>query len=312
MSRLDRGLAKPEFAVISLHSNQSAHMTSRRQEQEEMTRVFNERCRLLGITVDDRLFWYHTIDLGQGLITPGSFDYREFIQFYQFPHNLEGRRVLDVGSATGFFAFDFERRGAQVTSLEIPSLSQWDRFPGETPLQIAEKIRASLPFHSIKTKQEIDLLFSTHSPSEIYHYLLDGPFRFCHRILKSNVRRIYSSVYALPNELASNARFDYIFAGDILLHLIDPLSALAVLAKLCEGTITIAQALAPDGPASVQYVGGDRPGDDAAEWWRPNFAWFEQVLRKLGFSQITRGASFKGTLRPGGETFDKTVVHATR
>jgi tRNA (mo5U34)-methyltransferase len=287
-------------------------MKSSKQEQEEMTRAFGERCQALGIDVDDRLFWYHTIDLGQGLITPGSFDYRESIQFYQFPDDLRGRRVLDVGSGTGFFAFDFERRGAQVTSVEIPSLFQWDRFPGEPPLRIAEKIRALLSFHSIKTQPEIDLFFSTHSPSEIYYFLLDGPFRFCHRILDSHVKRVYSSVYALPDALASDARFDYILASDVLLHLIDPLSALAALERLCDGTIAIAQTLAPDGPPCLQYVGGGCPGDDAAEWWRPNFAWFEQVLRKLGFGRITRGASFAGTSRPGGRSFEKTVVHAHR
>gem|GEM_PF-3730725 len=31
----------------------------------------------------------------------------------------------------------------------------------------------------------------------MYHYLLDGPFRFCKRLLKSKVRRRYSTIYKL-------------------------------------------------------------------------------------------------------------------
>jgi SAM-dependent methyltransferase len=287
-------------------------MTSKRLEHEQMVRAFQERCHAIGAAADERLFWYHTIDLGQGLITPGSFDYRENIRFYQFPDRMDGLRVLDIGSATGFFAFELERRGAQVTSVEIPSFFQWDRFPGESSLRILDKIRALLTFHSIKSQSQIDGFFASHSPAEIYHYLLDGPFLFCHRFLKSGVQRVYSSVYELGNELPSNERYDHVLASDVLLHLMDPLLALAALAQLCGGTLTLAQSLAADGPPALHYVGGACPGEDAAQWWHPNFAWFDQVLRKLGFKQVIRGPSFSGTSRPGGESFEKTVVHAFR
>jgi tRNA (mo5U34)-methyltransferase len=287
-------------------------MTSKRLEHEQLVRTFQERCHAIGAAADERLFWYHTIDLGQGVITPGSFDYRENIRFYQFPERMDGLRVLDVGSATGFFAFELERRGARVTSVEIPSFFQWDRFPGESSLGILDKIRALLAFHSTQSQSQIDAFFSSHSPAQIYHFLLDGPFHFCHRFLQSGVQRVYSSVYELGSELPSNQGYDYVLASDVLLHLIDPLGALAVLARLCSGTLVLAQSLAADGPPAMHYVGGASPRQDAAEWWRPNFAWFEQVLRKLDFNQVIRGPSFVGTSRPGGESFDKTVIHAYR
>ena len=58
----------------------------------------------------NRFFWYHTVDLGDGIITPGVYDYRKELEHFHFPDVMSGMRVLDVGSATGFFAFEFEKR----------------------------------------------------------------------------------------------------------------------------------------------------------------------------------------------------------
>ena len=59
---------------------------------------------------------------------------------FEFPDDMSGMDVLDIGSATGFFAFAFEKRGARVTSVELPSLSALDRFPGQSVEQSIEKI----------------------------------------------------------------------------------------------------------------------------------------------------------------------------
>jgi hypothetical protein len=69
------------------------------------------------------LGWYHTIDLGGGLVTPGAYDHRPYVGAYGFPRDLHGRTALDVGASNGFFTFDLERRGAVVTSTDLP---QWD------------------------------------------------------------------------------------------------------------------------------------------------------------------------------------------
>src|SRR4051794_2756443 len=61
--------------------------------------------------------WYHTLDLGAGVSTDGMFDLRPFVDLYGLPDSLEGKRVLDVGTFDGFWAFEMERRGASVTSL---------------------------------------------------------------------------------------------------------------------------------------------------------------------------------------------------
>ena len=210
-----------------------------------MTSAFAERCAELHLPYDERFFWYHTIDLGDGLVTPGSFDYRGHLDSYAFAPELHGRSALDLGSATGFFTFELERRGANVTSIELPSLFSWDHFPGEPPLLISGKMQRLLPNHVPQAEETLSRFFTSHSPAEQYHYLLDGPFRFCHRVLRSRAQRVYATAYDLPHALAPQ-RFDLVFAGDILAHLIDPLRAVAAMAEICDGTLIIAQALSTE------------------------------------------------------------------
>lgn len=73
--------------------------------------------------------WYHTIDLGDGLVSKGMFDHRPVMHRYGFP-SLVGKTCLDVATANGLFAFEMERRGAaRVVAMDAPSLSDLDLLP---------------------------------------------------------------------------------------------------------------------------------------------------------------------------------------
>lgn len=58
--------------------------------------------------------WFHCIDLGNGVVTPGSDGEhsQRKLEIMRLPEDLAGKKVLDVGSCEGFFAFECERRGA--------------------------------------------------------------------------------------------------------------------------------------------------------------------------------------------------------
>jgi tRNA (mo5U34)-methyltransferase len=56
--------------------------------------------------------WFHSIDLGQGLVTPGAHVSAERLPPLHLPEDLTGKTVLDVCTWDGFFAFEAERRGA--------------------------------------------------------------------------------------------------------------------------------------------------------------------------------------------------------
>ena len=56
--------------------------------------------------------WFHTIDLGDGIVTPGQDESARKLGWLHLPHSLQGKSVLDVGARDGFFSFEAERRGA--------------------------------------------------------------------------------------------------------------------------------------------------------------------------------------------------------
>jgi tRNA (mo5U34)-methyltransferase len=56
--------------------------------------------------------WWHTIDLGNGIVTPGIDPTPARLREVQIPDDLTGLTVLDVGAWDGFFSFEAERRGA--------------------------------------------------------------------------------------------------------------------------------------------------------------------------------------------------------
>lgn len=56
--------------------------------------------------------WFHRIDLGHGIVTPGVDDSPSKLKFMRIPANLSGKTVLDIGAYDGFFSFEAERRGA--------------------------------------------------------------------------------------------------------------------------------------------------------------------------------------------------------
>ena len=60
----------------------------------------------------EALRWYHTIDLGQGIVTRGVHDTPLRLARLDLPLSFAGRTVLDVGAWDGFFSFEAERRGA--------------------------------------------------------------------------------------------------------------------------------------------------------------------------------------------------------
>jgi tRNA (mo5U34)-methyltransferase len=61
----------------------------------------------------EKIQWWHPIDLGDGLVTPGADAHiRARLAEIRMPDTLVGRSVLDIGAWDGFFSFEAERRGA--------------------------------------------------------------------------------------------------------------------------------------------------------------------------------------------------------
>lgn len=272
--------------------------------------AFNERAARLGFADIENYYWYHTVELPGGLVTPGLYDIRASVASFCFPGDMRGMNVLDIGSATGFFAFEFARRGARVVSVELPSLHALDRFPGQSIEQTLEKIGAMIVPRSMGEMREY---VRKYTADELYFYLLKGPFEFCRKLLNAPVERCLSTVYDL-SEAKLGAAFDLVFMGDILLHTLNPLVALSAVAPLCRGTLVLSQVIPgePGDEPSMRYVGGDTPGSDEVSWWLPNMACMFQLLKKLGFASVTEVGRNRGVLRPSGFAYDRPILHAVK
>jgi tRNA (mo5U34)-methyltransferase len=208
----------------------------------------------------NRYRWYHTLDLGHGVVTPGIFDHRQVVDRYLLPSDLSGLRCLDVGTMDGFWAFEMERRGAeQVVAVDIddPETLDWP--------------------HSLRhtTSREID------ATKELR-------FNLAKEALGSSVSRVLRSVYDLDTDLGL---FDLVVCGDLLLHLKDPLTALERLLRVCRGSAVVCT------PIVRVRFGGKKPlaifdGIDNFQWWLPSNSALERMLRAAGFSSVTVGKPF--------------------
>jgi tRNA (mo5U34)-methyltransferase len=272
--------------------------------------AFAARAKELGLPDTSRFYWYHTIDLGEGLITPGMYDYRQTVSEFGFPEDMRGMTVLDAGSATGFFAFEFERRGARVVSVELPSLRDLDRFPGQSVEDSLAKIeRMIFPGDELQSMRRGD------SERELYRCLLEGPFEFCKTRLGSKVERCYTPLYDLTLEKTGVPEgFDLVFVGDVLVHTLYPLKALAALAAVCRGTLILAQIL-PDGPQeppAMRYIGGANPDEDHVSWFLPNRSCLLEMMSKLRFRDVAQTGVHRGFVQPGNHPFERAILRGRK
>ena len=78
-----------------------------------------------------KLYWYHCVDLGQGIVTDGDYEIGPILPSYHFPSSMADMQVLDVGRGSGAFSFELERGGAAVTATDLLSFFDWDFVGGD-------------------------------------------------------------------------------------------------------------------------------------------------------------------------------------
>jgi len=204
------------------------------------------------------LDWYHTITLPDGTVTRGMFDHRDLLPHYGIPEDLSGRRVLDVATSSGFWAFEFERRGGDVTATDVPQ-QQWD-WPTNAGTPEPDAPAAEAPLRSRN-------------------------FELAARALGSRVELRSLSVYDLtPAEVG---KFDFVHTADLLIHLERPLEALRRIRSVVAdgGTFLLADAVDPEtlGDAPLTwYVGGWQN----VEWWVPSITTLAQMVHDAGFADV--------------------------
>ena len=199
------------------------------------------------------LFWYHTIELPGGVVTPGLYDHRPLVPHYGLPERLDGQRVLDVATFDGFWAFECERRGGDVVAADINRFSASD-FPPQ--------VRQALVEQGLDRDTGLG-------------------FGLAHKMLGSKVERIERSIYDL--DPADIGTFDLVHVADLLIHLERPLAALRAVRSVTRGKALIADCFDPGVESgTVRYLGAwtDVP------WWLPSLETLGQMVLDAGFASV--------------------------
>jgi tRNA (mo5U34)-methyltransferase len=182
---------------------------ARRQEAREEDLILIPSMQGVGARVAEYPFWYHKLDLGDGLSTDGMWDLAPVASQLPWP-DVRGKRCLDVGTFDGFYAFEMERRGAaEVVAVDIAGWDQADLsfdMRGEVPWQ---KRFEGTPWRH------------------------GGGFALAREALGSRVDWQPVSIYDLSPERVGT--FDVVTCGSLLLHLRDPIRALEAVRTVCQG-----------------------------------------------------------------------------
>lgn len=221
--------------------------------------------------------WYHTIELPGGVVTPGVYDHRPLLPHYGIPDRLDGKRALDVGTWDGFWAFELERRGAEVVAADVDRL-----LDIALPAAIQRAVE----------KSGLDQRFG-------------GGFEVAHGALRSTVDRRVLNIYDL--DPGSVGTFDLVHVGDVLQHLEAPTRALRRVRAVTDGLAIITTSFDPTLGAKqvLRYRGGWRN----AVWWTMSLSATAQMIVDAGFSTVEVGASYRIRSTTGSDHWE-AVLHA--
>jgi tRNA (mo5U34)-methyltransferase len=100
-----------------------------------------------------KIKWYHSIDFGNAITTPGIDNTPERLKEIQMPEDLKGYSVLDIGAWDGFFSFEAERRGADRVLAVDSFCWSGEGWGTKSGFELARRV-----FQSKVEDKEIDVL----------------------------------------------------------------------------------------------------------------------------------------------------------
>lgn len=207
-------------------------------------------------------FFYHTMTLAAFGEVRGHWDLRGRFNDYIGNVDVNGKSVIDIGTATGFLSFESERNGArEVVSFDMDHARRQHFLPFKDKLHYRDPV-AWADSHNVEVEQ------------------WKNAYWLCHRLLNSKARVYYGDIYNLPLELG---QFDIAIVGSVLEHLNDQISALASIARLVRETIVVVSPLIQSEERIARFEGlSDRPENDFT-WWTYSTGLYREVFKMLGF-----------------------------
>jgi O-methyltransferase len=206
--------------------------------------------------------WYHAVELPDGRVLPGAWDLRGHESAYLGGVDVAGKRVLELGPATGYLTFYMERMGAEVVSFDAGFDVSVDVLPVRGVDQPEEKRRVM--------QETID------RNQDAWWYL--------HRAFNSSARFVQGNIYDMPADLGA---FDITLVGAILLHLREPWGALSQAAAHTTETIIVTEPLQDDEAPPESNIMRFSPSaaHHLTNWWNIYPGAVVSMLSRLGFGR---------------------------
>jgi len=233
----------------------------------------------------DALAWYHTIDLGHGVVTKGIGVQETGSEILP---DVSGRSVLDIGAWDGKFSFLAEQGGAtRVVALDHYA---WGIDFVARGAYWAECIHnGTFPD---QTRDETDF------------WLPDLPgrrgFEFASAVLGSKVEPVVADFQTV--DLDALGQFDVVLYLGVLYHMKEPLTCLErVRAVTKEVAVIETEAVhlqGLDGEALVQFHAGSSLRTDFGNWYVPTIQALHNLCRAAGFSDVRTVAGPPDTPAP--------------
>ncbi|MEH3064930.1 MAG: hypothetical protein PGN33_20050 [Methylobacterium radiotolerans] len=215
------------------------------------------------VDLDVKPYWYHSMWFPDGTSVKGSWSIEDFSQ-YIGGYDLSGKTVLDVGTASGYLAFNAERAGAVVTGLDAASTHEFRHVP----------FAQSLSYQDVVGHRETWEVQNLRP--------IKASWWHAWHKLGSSARCVYAPMPELYEWEAQS--FDVVMAGAIVEHLSDPVFAIGAWARLAREAVLIPftdvlplptmemRPITPLLDPQINYV-----------WWHLSRPLYERIFSNLGF-----------------------------
>lgn len=215
----------------------------------------------LNITDKSVCRFYHTMEYPDGEVIKGDWDLRGEALPYIGNVNVSGKRVMDMGAASGFMSFEMEKMGADVVSVDVVSAAQYTKVP------------------YIDTPQNYDpsLLETTYNKGL---QQMKNSYWYSWQKLGSKTKVHYGDLFNLPQELGL---FDVSLIAQIMVHNRDPLGLLVSVARKTKDTLIISEGMEHSDQALAYFMPDVEAGIRPHGWLRFTTTALRRMLKIVGF-----------------------------
>ncbi len=247
--------------------------------------------------VDSHAFWWHSIDLGDGVVTPGHKPLavlQDELASVELP-DVRGKSVLDIGAWDGYFSFAAERAGAsRVVALDYWT---WATHPAAMVDRTSRSDTApELPWDPVGLPGK-------------------NGFEIARETLGSSVESFFGDVHRLdPSELG---KFDIVLMLGVLYHTRYPMEMLEKASALTRGTLIIeTESFTIPGFESArlgQFFETDELEGDDSNWWSLTEPAISGMCHASGFHEVRFLEPYhRFAPAPNGLVRHRAIAHASK